>query len=288
MHPSRSTAAVLVTGCGSGLGRFSANFLRKRGWHVVATARTAEDVASLESQGFPALLLDLNSTDSIQAASGQALKAAGGALYGVVHNAGIELLGALEDMNRADLRACFETNVFGTIELTARLLPHFREQDFGRIVFISSSNSNGFGYPFMGAGNASKCALECLATTLKRELSSTGVFVSTVCPGELPTNILASMVRRSEHLLASRTSKHGPAYERLKARFSVPPDRSTDRGLLSVAQAVERLLASDAPARRVVVPFSAALHYVSHLVLPEWVQDRLLHWRMKSRLGVHV
>lgn len=279
---------MLVTGCGTGLGRFMARFLLARGWRVVATARTPEDVASLHAEGLLSLPLDLNSSSSIAAAAEQALKLGGGALHGVVHNAGIEILGALEDMSRDDLRACFETNVFGTMELTARLLPRLRQQDFGRIVFISSSNSNGFGYPFMGPGNASKCALECLATTLKRELASTGITVSTVCPGELPTNILMNMVWRSEHLLASGSSKHALAYQRLKERFLVPPARSNDRNLRSVAEAVDRLLDSQTPARRVVVPFSAAVHYLSHLVLPEWLQDRLLDWRMKKDLGVHV
>jgi NAD(P)-dependent dehydrogenase (short-subunit alcohol dehydrogenase family) len=288
MRPSRSSATVLVTGCGAGLGRFTAGFLRARGWHVVPTARTADDVASLQKQGFPALRLDLNSSSSIAAASEQVSNAGEGVLHGVVHNAGIEILGALEDMSRDDLRACFETNVFGALELTARLMPRFRRQDFGRIVFISSSNSNGFGYPFMGPGNASKCALECLATTLKRELAPTRITVSTVCPGELPTAILSNMLRRSEHLLASPRSNHAATYQRLRARFSARPAPSNQRNLRPVAEAVDRLLDSESPARRVVVPFSAAVHYLSHLVLPEWLQDKLLDWRMKKDLRVHV
>jgi NAD(P)-dependent dehydrogenase (short-subunit alcohol dehydrogenase family) len=279
---------VLVTGCSSGLGRFTADFLRARGWQVIPTARTDEDVARLREDGFDALLLDLTSTSSIQTASQRALDLGGGALHGVVHNAGMEILGALEDLERDDLRSCFETNVFGTMELTARLVPAFRERNAGRIIFISSSNSNGFGYPFMGPGNASKCALECLATTLKRELSSTSITVSTVCPGELPTNILHNMVRRSGHLLASRTSKHARAYDLLKARFSAPVERASNESLFQVAGAIAQLLESQEPRRRVVVPFSAALHYLAHAVLPDWLQDRLLYRRMTKEFGFHV
>ena len=63
--PSRS---VLITGCSSGIGRCCAAGLRARGWRVFATARRADDVASLASEGFEALKLDLDASDSIQAA----------------------------------------------------------------------------------------------------------------------------------------------------------------------------------------------------------------------------
>jgi NAD(P)-dependent dehydrogenase (short-subunit alcohol dehydrogenase family) len=279
---------VLLTGCSSGLGRFTADFLRSLGWQVIATARTKEQVARLVDDKFEAVLLDLNSTTSVQDAGARILQLSQGALYGVIHNAGIEVLGALEDLGRDDLRSCFETNVFGAMELTGRLLPALRARDAARIVFVSSSNSNGFGYPFMGPGNASKCALECLATTLKRELAATNITVSTVCPGELPTSILSNMVRRSEHVLSSRASRHAQAYALLKSRFALPPNQAKLGDLLPVATAIARLLESDAPARRVVVPLTAAIHYLAHAVLPEWLQDALLFRRLKKEFGVHV
>ncbi|HYQ42073.1 MAG TPA: SDR family NAD(P)-dependent oxidoreductase [Polyangiaceae bacterium] len=291
-HDARTAAlesrTVLLTGCSSGIGRFTAEYLRSRGFRVLATARKDDDVQRLRDDGFEALLLDLNSTDSIQSATQSVLKFCDGALYGVVHNAGVEFLGALEDLGSDELRLCFETNVFGTMELTTRLLPAFRAQNFGRIVFVSSSNSNGFGYPYMGPGNASKCALECLATSLKRELAATKISVSTVCPGEISTNLLLNMVRRSERVLSSATSRHAHAYARLKKSFSSAPGDPSTRNLRPVAQAIALLLESKAPARRIVVPLSAKLHYLAHLTLPEWLQDKLLYRRMRERLGIHV
>jgi NAD(P)-dependent dehydrogenase (short-subunit alcohol dehydrogenase family) len=273
---------LLITGCSSGLGRFSADFLRARGFRVVASARREADVERLRDAGFDAVLLDLTSSSSIQSASETVLALCQGALFGVVHNAGVETLGALEDLSRDDLRACFEINVFGTIELTTRLLPAMRAQHFGKIVFISSSNSNGFGYPFMGPGNASKCALECLASSLNRELSHSGISVSSVCPGEISTSLFANMLSRSEHVLSSGTSKHAAAYALLKKRFTLPSDESTTRNLTTVARAIARLLESETPARRMVVPWSAKLHYLAHLALPEWLQDKLLYRRTRE------
>jgi len=278
--------AVLVTGCSSGLGRFTADFLRRKGWRVIVTVRKETDAERLRSDGFESLLLDLNSSASIKEAAEGVLDSTDGALHGLVNNAGVEFLGAIEDLSRDDLRQCFETNVFGTMELTSRLIPAFRRQQFGRIVFISASNSNGFGYPFLGPGNATKAALEILATTLKRELRHTGISVSTVCPDELSTQLLPNMLRYSQHVVSSEKSAHAQTYSLFHKIYSHPAVESATNKLLPVAGAIARILASDSPPRRIVVPLSAKLHYFAHAVLPEWLQDVLLFRTMKKGLGI--
>jgi NAD(P)-dependent dehydrogenase (short-subunit alcohol dehydrogenase family) len=207
-------------------------------------------------------------------------------LAGLVNNAGVELLGAIEDLSRDDLRLCFETNVFGTFELTNRFIPTFRRQRGGRIVFVSASNSNGFGYPFLGPGNASKSALEVLATTLKRELRHTGISVSTVCPGELPTSLLRKMLGYSAHVLDRDTTVHGRAYASFAELFARPHAEPTADQLQPVAATIARLLTSERPRRRVVVPLSAKLHYLGHTLLPEWAQDLLLFRKMRRSYGI--
>ena len=277
---------VLVTGCSSGLGKHVAEVLKRKGWLVLATARKQADAAKLREEGFESLLLDLNSSASIKEAADCVLEMTQGNLLGVVNNAGVEFLGAVEDLSRDDLRFCFETNLFGTIELTNRLIPAFRSQRCGRIIFVSASNSNGFGYPFLGPGNASKGALEILATTLKRELRHTGICVSTVCPDELSTSLLGNMLGYSRHLLSSGKSVHTGTYSLLEKRFSQPPAEDTARKLSMVAEAIARLLASDHAPRRVVLPLSAKLHYLAHALLPESLQDVLLFRRMKQYFGI--
>jgi NAD(P)-dependent dehydrogenase (short-subunit alcohol dehydrogenase family) len=278
--------AVLVTGCSSGLGRFTAELLRNKGWRVITTARRSSDAEKLRSEGFESLLMDLGSSPSVKDAAASVLEATGGDLFGLVNNAGIEFLGAIEDLSRDDMRLCFETNVFGTMELTSCLIPAFRRQKRGRIVFVSASNSNGFGYPFLGPGNASKSALELLATSLKRELRHSGIWVSTVCPGELPTPLLGKMLEYSRHIVGRQTSVHAQVYSALGAMFSRTTAQNPEPGLGLVATAIASLLASEHPRRRIVVPLSARLHYLAHAVLPEWAQDVLLFRKMKRAYGI--
>jgi len=277
--------AVLVTGCSSGLGKFTAEILRRKGWRVLATARKQADVARLREEGYESFLLDLSSSPSITEAAESALTLTQGNLHGVVNNAGVEFFGAVEDLSRDDLRFCFEVNLFGAIELTNRLIPAFRQRRFGRIVFVSASNSNGFGYPFLGPGNASKGALEIFATTLNRELRHTGISVSTVCPDELSTSLLGNMLAYSRHVFSSPNSVHTDTYSLMQKSFAQAPTGNGADKLAVVAEAIATLLASEKPARRLVVPLSARLHYLAHAILPEWVQDVLLFRKMNQHYG---
>jgi NAD(P)-dependent dehydrogenase (short-subunit alcohol dehydrogenase family) len=176
--------------------------------------------------------------------------------------------------------------VFGAMELTGRLIPAFRKRHFGRIVFVSASNSNGFGYPFLGPGNASKAALEVLATTLKRELKGTGISVSTVCPGELPTRLLTNMLGYSQHVFSLDNSAHARTYRLLKEKFSRAAGADAAKTLRPIAAAIARILASGSPPRRIVAPLTAKLHYLAHAALPERLQDALLFDKMKKGMGI--
>ncbi|MDX1336225.1 MAG: SDR family NAD(P)-dependent oxidoreductase, partial [Gammaproteobacteria bacterium] len=110
MSESRS---VLITGCSSGIGYTAARMLKDRGYRVFATARKQEDVERLTSEGLEALQLDLDDSDSINAAVDTILGRTGGKLYGLFNNGAYGQPGAVEDLTREVLRAQFETNLFG-------------------------------------------------------------------------------------------------------------------------------------------------------------------------------
>jgi NAD(P)-dependent dehydrogenase (short-subunit alcohol dehydrogenase family) len=279
---------VLVTGCSSGLGKFTADYLKRIGFRIIVTARKEKDAENLRKEGFECLILDLNSSDSIKKAVDNLFNISDGKLDGIINNAGIEIFGAIEDLSRDDIRNCFETNVFGTIELTSQFIPHFRKQHLGKIIFISASNSNGFGYPFLGPGNATKCAIEIFASTLKRELRNTGINVSTVCPGELPTNLLANMLEHAKQTISLEQSTHAKTYNRLMDKFSSHAIETNNNALIAVASSIEKILKSNNPPRRIVTPFSAKIHYLSHSILPEWVQDFLLFYKMRKGFGIDI
>ncbi|RUR05251.1 SDR family NAD(P)-dependent oxidoreductase [Legionella sp. km772] len=175
---------ILVTGCSSGIGYDTVFALKKRGHRVIASCRKAEDLQKLTNQGIEALLLDVSDSQSIQTAFNQLLTMTGGRLDVLINNAGYGQAGALEDISRDLIRAQFETNVFGLLELSNLAIPIMRKQGEGRIINVSSILGI-ISMPFRGAYNASKYAVEGLSDTLRLELSSSGIKVITIEPGPI-------------------------------------------------------------------------------------------------------
>jgi short-subunit dehydrogenase len=208
---------ILVTGCSSGIGLRAATILKARGYRIFATARKTEDVATLKAKGFESFQLDLNDSDSITTAVNQILAVTDGTLDALVNNAGYGQAGALEDLSRDQLRQQFETNVFGTQELTNKIVPVMRKQGHGRIIYISSLL--GFiALPYRGAYNASKYALEGLADTLRLELRHTPIFVSIIEPGPIISQFRDNVIT-SFQSVHTDSSAHRDNYQRFLANF---------------------------------------------------------------------
>ena len=188
-----SDKSVLITGCSSGIGLCVAKGLRARGYQVFATTRKKEDVAMLKELGLNSLQLDLDDSISIQNAVKQVLHETGGTLYALFNNGAYGQAGAVEDLTRDTLRAQFESNLFGWLELTNAVLPVMRKQGYGRII----QNSSVLGLvamPFRGAYNASKYALEGLTDTLRQEVTHTSenIHISLIEPGPIESQFRAN------------------------------------------------------------------------------------------------
>ena len=95
---------VLVTGCSSGIGEATANYLRGEGWDVFPTARSEFDLEKLRSVGFEALSLDLCDSKSIKDCVSRLLRQCPAGIGAIVNNAGIAIPGAIEDLSREDLK----------------------------------------------------------------------------------------------------------------------------------------------------------------------------------------
>ena len=117
---------ILITGCSSGIGYATALYLHQQGWRVIASCRKAEDVMSLQQEGFECLKLDVTDSNEIKAAFDYIQTS--GQLDAVFCNAGYGQPGCVEDVPRAALREIFETNVFGTWEVMNAALKIFRKQ----------------------------------------------------------------------------------------------------------------------------------------------------------------
>ena len=213
--------SILVTGCSSGIGHAVAHGLKQHGWRVFASARKAEDVARLAGEGLESLILDLDDSASIRAAVAEVLARGGGRLDALFNNGGFGQVGAVEDLTRAALREQFETNLFGWVELTNLVIPAMRARGHGRIVM----NSSVLGYaafPYRGAYNAVKFAVEGLSDTLRMELRGSGIEVSLVEPGPIVSRFRDNCLPHFEKHIAWRASVHRGSYEGQLARLKNP------------------------------------------------------------------
>lgn len=210
--------SILITGCSSGIGHHCAHALRNRGWRVFATARDSADVARLEAEGLEALQLDVTDSLSIETAVSTILQRTHGTLDALFNNAGYGQPGAVEDLPREAMKLQFDTNVFGPLELTNRLLPVMRKQGHGRIVF----NSSVLGYAAMrmrGAYNSSKFALEGLADTLRLELYGSGIDVVLIEPGPIESNFRSNCIPHYRRWINLDKSPHWAMYTAMEARL---------------------------------------------------------------------
>ena len=264
---------VLVTGCSSGIGEGIANCLREVGWDVFPTARSDSDLQKLYSRGFDALRLDLSDSISSDNCVSSLMRKTPLGIGAIVNNAGIAIPGAVEDLNRDDLRAQFEVNVFGLQELTNKLVPIFRDQGWGRIVNISSIYGILSG-PMVGGYCASKHALEALSNAQRMELRNSGIALSLVEPGP----ILSRFRGNAYESLRKKISKEDYFYSEYKKTLKRKLGKSQKNKLFTlrpehVAEKVVHALTSDRPKRRYLVTYLAHAGYIMSRVLPDFAID---------------
>lgn len=210
--------SVLITGCSSGIGRCLALNLHQRGYRVFASVKQEKDVDALRAQGISSLVLDLRSSDSISTAVDSVLASTNGRLHALINNGAYGLPGAVEDLTREALRLQFETNVFGTHELTCRVLPTMRRQKSGRIVQISSLLGI-VCLAYRGAYSASKFALEALTDTLRLELAGSGIEIALIEPGPIATRFRDNAYIAYKHFINKQYSFHRDYYEKVERRL---------------------------------------------------------------------
>jgi NAD(P)-dependent dehydrogenase (short-subunit alcohol dehydrogenase family) len=270
---------VLVTGCSSGIGRATAQLLRDEGFRVIATARRDEDMIELRDEGFSVLPLELADPVSVELCAGKALSIAGGDLWGLVNNAAFALPGAVEDLSRDALKRQFETNLFGTHQLTVSILPSMLERARGRIVNVSSVLGL-VSMPWRGAYAASKFALEGLTQTLRMELEGTGVDTVLVEPGPIETRFRLNAQTEFDRDVDPTASRHAAQYERMRAaradpegklRFSVPSAR--------VAEVIAKALTAGRPRLHYMVTWPTWALEIARRLLPRRWLDPILRGR---------
>ncbi len=213
------TKNILITGCSSGIGLCAAEQLHAHGYNVIATIRRQQDALRLNEQGIKTVLLDLNNSQSIQHAFDYAMEIFDGQIDALFNNAAYGQPGAVEDLSRDVLRQQFETNVFGTQELTNLVIAQMRKQNTGRIVY-NSSVLGLVSMAYRGAYNASKYAIESLADTLRLELSNTEISIILIEPGPITSQFRANAFVKYQQHIDKDTSAHHATYHAMEQRLT--------------------------------------------------------------------
>jgi NAD(P)-dependent dehydrogenase (short-subunit alcohol dehydrogenase family) len=184
---------VLITGTSSGFGEASARRFASEGWNVIATMRNPG-----HGQAFAALenvlvtRLDVEDRASIEMAIEQGLKRFGH-IDAVINNAGYGLFSVFEGVSREAVQAQFDVNLFGVMDVTRAILPHFRARRAGTIINVGSG-AGVFGAPMASIYSASKFALEGFSEGLWYELNALGIRVKLIEPGgALSTGFVSRM-----------------------------------------------------------------------------------------------
>lgn len=172
---------ILITGASSGIGKASAQRFASLGWNVVASMRNpvaATGLAALDN--VLATRLDVRDPASITAAIDAGIARFGG-IDVLLNNAGFGQYGIFESTPPAKVREQFDVNVFGVMEATRAILPHFRQRRAGTIVNVGSG-AGIFTLPMLSLYCASKFALEGFTEALSYELAAQGIAVKLVIP----------------------------------------------------------------------------------------------------------
>jgi NAD(P)-dependent dehydrogenase (short-subunit alcohol dehydrogenase family) len=239
--------SILVTGCSTGIGYFSAKGLKARGYRVFATARKVEDVQRLEAEGLEAIALDYRDSTSVQACAAEVAKRTGGTLYALFNNGAYGQPGAVEDISRAVLEEQFAANFFGWHELTIACLPMLRNNGTGRIIQCSSVLGL-VAMKWRGPYNASKFAIEGLTDTLRLELRGSGIDVITINPGPIESNFVPNARAAFERNVDMGKSHYKAEFEKQRVRldkggstkFKLPASAVLDKLILALEQSHPR------------------------------------------------
>jgi len=274
---SNTNKTILITGATAGIGRMTALHLAKLGHHVIASGRKVAELAKLKEEAgslhLDTLVLDVTSQPSIAAAVETVAKLTGArGLDVLVNNAGFGVLGPTAEIDDAEMRRQYDTNVFGLMAVTRAFLPQMRARRSGRIINVSSVGGR-ITLPFFGVYNSTKYAVESLSDALRYELRPFGIDVSLIEPGVIRTNFEATAVGNLSQFDSTPYAQAVAKYEQM----SKTADRFASNPIV-IAKAIARAVNARRPSARYVAPRSTNMIIWMSAILP----TRMWDWAMRK------
>ncbi|WP_328904029.1 oxidoreductase [Streptomyces sp. NBC_00441] len=236
----------LITGASSGFGRSIAEAALAAGDTVVATARRPEALDALvAAHPDRAVAVQLDVTDTARIADVVADTVLWyGRIDVLVNNAGMGLVGAVEETGDRELRDLMDLHFFGPAALVRAVLPHMRRNGSGAVVQMSSMGGR-FTFPGVGGYSATKFALEGLSEALAAEVAPHGIKVLIVEPGSFRTGFAGGGALRQSAPLDAYADSVGPV------RSGLPDSDGKQEGdpAKAAAAILTALAAEDTPLR---------------------------------------
>ncbi|OBZ71536.1 putative oxidoreductase YusZ [Grifola frondosa] len=230
----KTTLVWFITGTSSGFGRRLVHIALNRGDFVIATARSLTGIQDFP-QNEKLRLLQLDVTDGLEVIKHKVDEAVTyfGRIDVLVNNAGVGMMGFIEEGGSEHFRKQFQPNFYGMLDITTAALPHMRMRRSGTVVIIGSRSSWSAEAPGSGSYAASKAAARVMGETLAAEVAAFSIRVLIVEPGAFCTEKIFSD--------PSCGGSHMPDYDgmRLKAEATCIQVRSQLSG--DPAKAMELL-----------------------------------------------
>lgn len=235
-----------ITGAARGFGRLWAEGALGQGDRVAASVRNPGSLADLldtyAGRVLP-LRVDVTDRDAVFEAVATAHRHFGG-LDVILSNAGYGLMGAIEETSYPDIRAIFETNVFGTVSLVQAALPILREQGNGHILLVSSL-AGLVAVPTAGIYEATKFAIEGFAEALAAEVSAFGIRTTIIEPGAYATDFLSGS--------SLKTAEPMAIYDKVRADLAQMLTAETLGDPAATWAAIAKVVDSDVPPLRLIL-----------------------------------
>ncbi len=264
---------IVITGCSTGIGLATANYLKDKFVKVYPTARDPKDVEMLKELGFEhAMQLDVRNPDEIKAVISKVLEL-DSKIDVWFNNAGYGQPGAMEDITTEVLKEQFETNVFGLHECTRQIIPVMRKHGHGKIIQHSSVLGliSLFG---RGAYNASKYAVEGLTDTLRLELKDTDIYPVLLNTGPVTSDFRKNAVQKLKENVDIEHSLFKEQY--LKSMEGIAKKVPFKEEAISVAQIVHTIILAERPKPRYYITKATYLLGYLKRLLSTSLLDKIL------------
>lgn len=218
---------ILITGTSSGIGYVLAEYLGKNGHQVYGLSRK-----TVENPYFTSISADITDNDAVQNAVAHILEQES-RIDVLINNAGMGMVGAVEDSAKEDILKLFNLNLVGAVQMMSAVMPAMRQNRYGSIINISSIGSE-MGLPFRGFYSASKSALDKVTEAMRYEVDAWNVQVCSLHLGDIKTNIAENRVK----------TKVSEPYENIFAKVHALMNAHVGEGTepLEVAAYIDQLL----------------------------------------------